>query len=135
MWPWHVKRSNTRTASLAHGWHLSQWQCGYYLTHSLSWVKGVKLWWLQTCRHPNCNPKKEEEKSLHFLRRHKETKKSKSWSPHFMWVFSPLISLAQHQTHLETDTRTNKLRKYDKFRKVILVISIWTCNTFTYFEF
>ena len=27
-------------------------ECGYYLSHSLSWVKGVKLWRLQTCRHP-----------------------------------------------------------------------------------
>ena len=37
-------------------------ECVYYLSHSLSWVKGVKLWRLQTCRHPKRNPKKKKKK-------------------------------------------------------------------------
>ena len=42
-------------------------ECVYYLSHSLSWVKGVKLWRLQTCRHPKRNPKKKQTKKNLYL--------------------------------------------------------------------
>ena len=56
-------------------------ECVYYLSHSLSWVKGVKLWRLQTCRHPKRNPKKTKNKKKTIKQRARLIRKLNGLGP------------------------------------------------------